>query len=73
MREGGISLWLAALNPEPVKVIERSPLGKTLGHECMFFNLEQAFKAFPTYSKQKILVKDETLPGLRRLRQTAVV
>ncbi len=46
LREGGITLWLAALNPEPFKVIQRSLLGKTLGRERLFFNLEQAVEAF---------------------------
>ena len=52
LREGEIMLWLAALNPEPLKVIERSPLGKTLGHERLFFNLEQAVEAFQRQSAQ---------------------
>ncbi len=46
LREQGISLWLAALNPEPLAVIQRSSLGKLLGRERMFFNLEQAVEAY---------------------------
>jgi MFS superfamily sulfate permease-like transporter len=46
LREQGITLWLAALNPEPLKIVERSPFGATLGHERMFFNLEQAVAAY---------------------------
>jgi high affinity sulfate transporter 1 len=46
LREQGITLWLAALNPEPLKIVERSPLGAALGHERMFFNLEQAVEAY---------------------------
>jgi len=42
----GIKLWLAALNREAFQMIERAPLGKTLGHERMFFNLEQAVEAY---------------------------
>jgi SulP family sulfate permease len=37
---------LSALNPEAFKVVERSPLGKALGHERMFFNLREAVKAY---------------------------
>jgi SulP family sulfate permease len=37
---------LAALNREAFQVAERAPLGKTLGHERMFFNLEQAVEAY---------------------------
>lgn len=51
LRKQGITLWLSALNPEPLKIIERSPLGTALGHERMFFNLEQAVEA---YEKQQI-------------------
>ena len=42
VRSHGATLWLAALNPEPRRVVERSPLGKALGHERMFFDLEHA-------------------------------
>jgi SulP family sulfate permease len=51
LREGGISLWLASLNPEALKVIERSPLGKTLGPNRMFFNLQQAVEAYQAQLK----------------------
>jgi MFS superfamily sulfate permease-like transporter len=46
LAEAGITLWLASLNPEPLRIVERSALGTTLGHERMFFNLEQAVGAF---------------------------
>ena len=38
----GVTLWLVALNPEAFRVVERAPLGKTLEHERMFLNLQQA-------------------------------
>jgi SulP family sulfate permease len=46
LRGAGIVLWLAALNPEPLRVVEQSALGAVLGHERMFFNLEQAVDAY---------------------------
>jgi high affinity sulfate transporter 1 len=46
MREAGIVLWLSALNPEAFKVVVRSPLGRVLGRERMFFNLPDAVAAF---------------------------
>ena len=46
LRAEGITLWLSALNPEAFRVVERSPLGKALGHERMFFNLREAVKAY---------------------------
>ena len=42
LREAGTLLWLVALNPEVLKVIQRSPLWERLGRERMFFTLEQA-------------------------------
>jgi sulfate permease, SulP family len=41
-REHGISLWLAGLNPEVLAMVQRSSLGKNLGHQSMHFNLEMA-------------------------------
>jgi sulfate permease, SulP family len=46
LREGGIWLWLSALNPEALSVVKRSPLGKALGTDRMFFNLRDAVKAY---------------------------
>ena len=45
-REAGITLWLAALNPKALNVVKRSPIFAALGHERMFFNVEQAVEAF---------------------------
>ena len=42
IRERGVSLWLVGLNPGVLEVVQRSPLGVTLGRDKMFFNLEQA-------------------------------
>jgi high affinity sulfate transporter 1 len=46
LRERGIALWLAALNPEALRVVRRSPLGEILGHERLFFNLREAVAAY---------------------------
>jgi high affinity sulfate transporter 1 len=46
MRQSGISLCLAGLNPEPLQLIQRSELGKTLGRDRMYFNLDQAVRSF---------------------------
>jgi len=42
----GISLWLAGLNPEPLRLIRKSSLGATLGRTGMYFDLEQAVISF---------------------------
>ena len=46
LQTSGVTLWLAALNREAYETIEKTELGKTLGHERMFFNLEQAVEAY---------------------------
>ena len=41
-REAGVMVWLAGLSPEVYAVVQRSPLGETLGPERLLFNLEIA-------------------------------
>jgi high affinity sulfate transporter 1 len=45
-REQGRELWLAALNPEVLELVRRTPLAERLGRERMFFTVEQAVAAF---------------------------
>lgn len=46
LRESGTDLWLAALNPEALRVIRRSPLGPILGRDRMSITLEEAVKKY---------------------------
>ena len=46
LRNEGIALWLAALNPSTLEVVRRSKLGEALGHERTFFNLDTAVARF---------------------------
>ena len=46
LREHGVMLWLASLNPGVLAMVRRSPLGETLGHERMFANLDLAIDRF---------------------------
>jgi high affinity sulfate transporter 1 len=46
LRREGITLWLAALNPEALAVVMRSKLGEVLGRERMFFNVEVAVQKY---------------------------
>jgi MFS superfamily sulfate permease-like transporter len=48
MQQMGVTLWLAGLNPEPLQLVQKSALGKTLGRPRMFFNLDQAVRCFLT-------------------------
>jgi MFS superfamily sulfate permease-like transporter len=52
LRKSGIALWLTALNPEPLALIQKSELGRTLGRARMFFNLEQAVKGYQAQSSE---------------------
>jgi MFS superfamily sulfate permease-like transporter len=46
LRASGTLLWLAALNPDALEVVERAPLGQALGHDRRFVHLEQAVEAY---------------------------
>ncbi len=46
MRTGGRELWLAGLNPDVFEVVERSKVGRTLGHGRMFLNMQAAVEKF---------------------------
>lgn len=50
LQQSGITLWLVALNPEPLKMMQKSDLGKALGRQRMFFNIEMAVEAFHAQS-----------------------
>ena len=52
LSKAGTKLWLAALNAKPLDVIERAPLGMTLGQERIFLNLEQALEAYQLEKNQ---------------------
>ena len=54
LSDQGITLWLVALNPEPLKIIQRSPLGKKIGHERMFFNLKEAVEFYMKNQPQQV-------------------
>ncbi|MCU0810574.1 MAG: SulP family inorganic anion transporter [Thiobacillaceae bacterium] len=46
LRERGVELWLAALNPEALDLVRRTPLAGRLGHERMFQTVELAVDAY---------------------------
>jgi MFS superfamily sulfate permease-like transporter len=49
-QEHGISVWLVGLNPDVLTAVRRSPFGRAIGEEHMFFNLEQAVAHYLTSS-----------------------
>jgi len=51
-RERGVALWLAAVNPDMLKVIERSPLGTTMAQGRIFKNLHKALEAWQSADKR---------------------
>jgi len=46
LRDRGILLWLVALNPETLSMVQRSSLGETLGRERLLFNLQTAVERY---------------------------
>jgi MFS superfamily sulfate permease-like transporter len=46
LRGEGIALWLTALNPNVLEVVQRSSLGAALGRERMFFKLQTAVEEY---------------------------
>jgi high affinity sulfate transporter 1 len=50
-REAGVSLWLAGLTPQVLAMVQRSPLGETLGRERLLFNVEIAVERYLAQQK----------------------
>jgi MFS superfamily sulfate permease-like transporter len=46
LREAGTTVWLVALNPRVRDVIDRAPLGKTLGCDRIFPTLGHALETY---------------------------
>jgi high affinity sulfate transporter 1 len=46
LRQAGITLWLAALNPEPLQLIQKTSLGETLGRERMIYSLKNVVEEY---------------------------
>lgn len=46
LERDGITLWLAALNPNVFATVSRSKFGEKLGRERMFFNLQAAVERY---------------------------
>jgi MFS superfamily sulfate permease-like transporter len=47
-RAAGVELWLGALQPEVMAVVQRSPLGEALGKERIFTSIDRAVAHFRT-------------------------
>ena len=46
LREDGVTLWLAELNPEVLAMVRRSSLGKVVGNARLFASLDAAVAAY---------------------------
>jgi SulP family sulfate permease len=44
--EYGIEMWLVALNPEALRMVQLSSLGEKLGKGRLFFNLQEALEHY---------------------------
>jgi MFS superfamily sulfate permease-like transporter len=52
-REKGVIVWLVDLTPGVLAMIQRSPLGETLGRPRMFFTLEQAVATYQATATER--------------------
>ncbi|TNF56113.1 MAG: SulP family inorganic anion transporter [Gammaproteobacteria bacterium] len=59
LRERGALLWLVGLNPEALSMVQRSPLGETLGRERMLFNLSTAVDRFLARKDISVALKED--------------
>ena len=57
-RANGVELWLAAINPDLLATIRRSPLSATLGPERMFIDLQKALQAWQRHGDRTPRVVD---------------
>ena len=54
LRNRGVATWLVGLNPRVLQMVQKSPLGKSLGHEKMQFSLELAVAKYLELSAHAI-------------------
>jgi MFS superfamily sulfate permease-like transporter len=52
LADAGITLWLASLNTNAFRAMERSVLGKRLTRERMHYNLREALKVYLAREKE---------------------
>ena len=53
LQGNGVTLWLAALNPDVFTTVSRSRVGQVLGRERMVFNLQAALERYEQLKKGK--------------------
>jgi hypothetical protein len=46
MRRDGVTLWMAGLNPGVLTMVRKSKLGRMLGADGLFANVEAAVEAY---------------------------
>jgi high affinity sulfate transporter 1 len=63
LRRDGITLWLAALNPDVLTVVNRSRIGQTLGRERMLFNRQMAVEKYERMTSGAQQPKADTGPA----------
>ena len=54
MRENGLELWLAGVNPRVLNIIEISELGNKLGKDRIFHNIQKAIEAYNERKKPNL-------------------
>ena len=54
LQRDGITLWLAALNPDVLMVVQRARIGEALGRERMFFNRQTAVERYEQIAPSQV-------------------
>lgn len=65
-RDRGVAVWLAGLNPEVLRVAQRSALGDALGRERMHSNLDLALAKYCSSFAPITQGLDESIAGARQ-------
>lgn len=65
LRRDGITLWLAALNPNVLAAVQHASIGETLGRERMLFNLQVAVEKYEEARSSRAADEPRSRAGAR--------
>jgi MFS superfamily sulfate permease-like transporter len=63
LRRQGVTLWVASLTPDVLKIVQQSPLGRTLGRERMFFNVQAAVQRYEQQARRPVVGRPSPAPA----------
>jgi MFS superfamily sulfate permease-like transporter len=66
LQRRGVTLWLAALNPEVLATVSRSRIGQILGRDRMFFNVQSAVERYEQFKNMQKPLSPDREPAWRQ-------